>query len=139
MSGLVAITAGCGVVEKWAAVIIGVIAGWALVKFKIDDAVNAVPVHLFNGLWGVLSVRLLASPNLLLAAYGTDRNPGWFYLPNNASLLGAQVFGILFIMGWTLVTMFPFFIGAGRVGWSRRVVPWQLSSTYFTKGRKLDQ
>jgi len=52
LSGLVAITAGCSVVESWASIIIGLIAGvlyWAfsklLVKRKIDDAVDAIPVH----------------------------------------------------------------------------------------------
>ena len=52
LSGLVAITAGCSVVESWASIIIGLIAGvlyWAfsklLVKRRIDDAVDAIPVH----------------------------------------------------------------------------------------------
>ena len=52
LSGLVAVTAGCSVVESWASVIIGLIAGalyWGfskiLVKRRIDDAVDAIPVH----------------------------------------------------------------------------------------------
>ena len=52
LSGLVSITAGCSVVESWAAIVIGLVAGalyWAfsklLVKRRIDDAVDAVPVH----------------------------------------------------------------------------------------------
>ena len=50
LSGLVAITGSCGVVEPWAAVLIGAIAGilyifgsWALVRMKLDDAVDAIP------------------------------------------------------------------------------------------------
>ena len=58
LSGLVAITAGCAVVEPWAAVVIGIIAGWLyiyasglLIRLRIDDAVDAIPVHMVNGAW----------------------------------------------------------------------------------------
>lgn len=51
LTGLVAVTAGCATVEPWAAVFIGVCAGWfyllgskALIKLRIDDAVDAIPV-----------------------------------------------------------------------------------------------
>ena len=56
LSGLVAVTAGCGTVENWAGVAIGAVAGLLylggstfLIKIKLDDAVDAIPVHLFNG------------------------------------------------------------------------------------------
>merc|ERR1712086_547184 len=62
MGGLVGITAGCSTVEPWAAIIIGLIAGVVyvlasklLVKLKIDDAVDAIPVHFFNGMWGCIA------------------------------------------------------------------------------------
>ena len=85
LSGLVAITAGCGVVEPWAAVLIGFVAGLlyigsskGILRLRLDDAVDAIPVHLFNGAWGVLSVGFLASPERLLAAYGMDKHVGWY-------------------------------------------------------------
>ena len=53
LAGLVSITAGCGMYEPWAAVVIGMIGGAVylmacelLIKFRIDDAVDAIPVHL---------------------------------------------------------------------------------------------
>jgi len=56
LSGLVAITAGCGVVEPWAAVVIGFVAGLlyiagskGILKLRLDDAVDAIPCHLVNG------------------------------------------------------------------------------------------
>ncbi len=56
LGGLVAVTSGCGVVEPWAAMMIGVVAGWIyiyvsglLLRLRIDDAVDAIPVHMANG------------------------------------------------------------------------------------------
>lgn len=52
LAGLVSITAGCAVVQSWAALLIGAIGGALflgcsklLVQRRIDDAVDAVPVH----------------------------------------------------------------------------------------------
>ena len=57
-TGLVAITAGCATVETWAAVVIGITAGWVylaisklLIRLRIDDAVDAIPVHMGGGAW----------------------------------------------------------------------------------------
>jgi len=57
LSGLVAITSGCAVVQPWASVMIGMFAGWfylagshLLIKLRLDDAVDAIPVHLVNGM-----------------------------------------------------------------------------------------
>ena len=57
LSALVAITAPCGTVENWASLVIGGVAGLiylcsssALVHFRLDDAVDAIPVHLANGM-----------------------------------------------------------------------------------------
>jgi len=126
LAGLVAITGGCGVVEPWAAIIIGLIAGWLylwssalLVSLRIDDAVDAIPVHMVNGIWGVLSVGFLARPERIELAYGTEGYGGWFYNPGDGRLLAAQVCEVLFIIGWTLITLFPFFIWLNYKGWLR--------------------
>lgn len=65
LGGLVALTACCNVVAPWAAFVIGTIAGIIVVfggkillVFKLDDAVGAIPVHLFCGIFGTLSVSL---------------------------------------------------------------------------------
>ena len=70
------ITAPCAFVDGWAAVVIGLIGGvlvcWASVwieKLKIDDPVGAIPVHFFNGLWGVLAVGIFANGNPDTAAW----------------------------------------------------------------------
>ena len=52
LSGLVAITPACSIVDTWASLVIGSVAGALylggsklLVKWRIDDAVDAIPVH----------------------------------------------------------------------------------------------
>lgn len=131
LAGLVAITSGCGVVEPWAAVVIGAFAGalylsgslW-LVKRRLDDAVDAIPVHMFNGILGMICVGLFASPDKLELTYGKELpHVGWFYSwgrgSADAHLLGAQVLGIFFIIGWVLLVMMPFFIWLDWKGWFR--------------------
>jgi len=63
LAGLVSITAGCAFVKPWEAVIIGGVGGLVyqgasmlLKKLKIDDVVDAFPVHGACGIWGVLAL-----------------------------------------------------------------------------------
>jgi len=130
LGGLVSSTASCGIVEPWAAVLIGGIGGlvynfgsWALIKMRLDDAVDAIPVHMFNGMWGLIAVGLFASPARLMDAYGHNKHVGWFYSFNHggsdATLLACQFIGILCIFGWIMFTMFPFFIWLDFKGWFR--------------------
>jgi len=65
LAGLVSITAGCGNVESYSAVAIGLIGGivyqlasMLLQMLKIDDPVDASPVHGFCGIWGVLAAAI---------------------------------------------------------------------------------
>ena len=99
LSGLVGITAGCSVVEPWAALVIGIIGCtcWAslLVKLKIDDAVDAIPVHFGNGI-GCIATGLFDNWGM-----GNDNV--------NGKLLAVEIFGVLFIIGWVSLIMIPYF------------------------------
>mmetsp|Transcript_29314 Transcript_29314/g.79344 ORF Transcript_29314/g.79344 Transcript_29314/m.79344 type:complete len:581 (+) Transcript_29314:922-2664(+) len=134
LSGLVAVTSGCAVMEPYAAIITGIVAGWLymissslLIRLRIDDAVNAIPVHMFNGCWGLIATGLFASPDLLELTYinRPADHPGFFYSFGrenggpDANLLLCQICAVLFIVGWTFVTMFPFFIWLNYRGWLR--------------------
>jgi ammonium transporter len=70
LAGLVGITASANIMSHWRAAIIGGVAALcmqaaslALERLRIDDAVDAVPVHLAAGIWGTLAVALLGDPN----------------------------------------------------------------------------
>ncbi|CAM9956060.1 unnamed protein product, partial [Heterosigma akashiwo] len=65
LAGAVGITAGCGFVKGWAALIIGVVSYFVfkyssllVIAYKIDDPLEASSVHGACGLWGVLAVGL---------------------------------------------------------------------------------
>jgi Amt family ammonium transporter len=131
LGGLVAITSGCGVVEPWAAILIGAIAGLIylsgtqlLVRLRLDDAVDAIPVHMMNGIWGMIAVGLLASSENLEMVFGREvEHVGLIYSFRNgtadAHLLAANLVGILFIFGWVLGIMLPFFVWLDWKGWFR--------------------
>jgi ammonium transporter, Amt family len=130
LAGLVAITGSCGVVEPFAAVIVGFVAGIVyllasqlLINLRIDDACDAVPVHCFGGFWGVISTGLFANPRRLTEFYGRGDHPGLFYSWHQGNsdfrLLGAQIVGALFIIVWVLTFMLPFFVWLDWKGWLR--------------------
>jgi Amt family ammonium transporter len=65
LAGLVSITASPDTPTVGAACLIGAVGGAIVIlgtplldRFKIDDVVGAVPVHLFAGVWGTLAVPL---------------------------------------------------------------------------------
>jgi ammonium transporter, Amt family len=67
LAGLVGITAGADVIEPGNAIIVGIVAGILVVisaitldKFKLDDVVGAVSVHLTCGIWGTLAVGIFS-------------------------------------------------------------------------------
>jgi Amt family ammonium transporter len=104
LAGLVAITTACAFVVSGAAVFIGLIAGaisYAGTKFlervKIDDPVGAIPVHLFNGIWGLLTVGIFGS--------GLSITQGW-------NGMDRSITGVLFGNTGQLTAQF---IGAGAI------------------------
>lgn len=108
LAGLVAVTAGCDVVDAAGSCIIGIVSGILVVlavefidmKLKVDDPVGAVAVHCVNGIWGTLAVGLFATTSVP----GNDTFNGLFY-SGDFSLLGKQALGVLTVGAWTAVTM----------------------------------
>jgi len=111
LGGLVAITANCNVVEPWAALIIGSVAAFVyhysaklLQRFKIDDVINASPVHFFCGVWGLIGTGLFAKPSL---GGMPDHVDGLFY--GGGKLLGWQILGVFIITLWAVFWSVIFF------------------------------
>jgi Amt family ammonium transporter len=115
LAGLVAITAPSGFVNTIGAAIIGAVAGilvcWSVAfvenKLKVDDPVGAISVHGTCGLWGVLSVGLLADGK---SNYGGAWNgvngsvTGLFY--GDPGQLVAQLVGIATLIGFVFTFSF---------------------------------
>ena len=104
LAGLVAITAGCDMVDPYGAAIIGIVAGVLCVfsvEFfdniaKIDDPVGAVSVHCANGAWGTIATGLFSTSKGLFYGHGF-------------TFFGTQVLGLLSVAVWVLVSMFIIF------------------------------
>ncbi len=105
LAGLVSVTAPCAFIEPWAALVIGGIGGWVVVRgvqlldmLRIDDPVGAFPVHGMCGIWGTLSVGIFGQQALGLPhnglAYGM-----------NPTMLGIQLVGITAVAGFVVITM----------------------------------
>ncbi len=100
LAGLVAITAGCDMVDPFGAACIGILAGFVVVfgiefvdrVLKIDDPVGAVGVH---GLCG-------ATGTLLTGLFSTSQ--GVFY-GHGFAFLGVQALGVASVIAWVAVTM----------------------------------
>lgn len=102
LAGLVGITAGCGNMTPFGAIMAGFIAGIIVVfsiefvekKLKIDDAVGAVSVHGVAGAWGTLVIGL----------WGVDGDTGIGLLNGGgAAQLGTQAIGVLAYAAWAIV------------------------------------
>jgi ammonium transporter, Amt family len=125
LSGLVAITSGCATVQPYAAIFIGGIGGWCyilcsklLIKLRIDDAVDAVPVHFSNGIWGLMAVGFFSDRDLQAIAAFKTSSAGLFY-GGNADLFVCQLVAVVWIVGWVSVIMTPFFIALKYAGMFR--------------------
>jgi Amt family ammonium transporter len=70
---------------------------------KIDDPVGAVPVHLFNGIWGTLAVGLFTAQDHLGPNYG-DSDAYGLLLGGGFEQFGYQLIGVIAVAVWTIVT-----------------------------------
>ncbi len=105
LAGLVAVTAPCAFIEPWAAMVIGGIGGFLVVrgvelldKLQIDDPVGAFPVHGICGIWGTIAIGIFGRESLGLS------NNGFIY-GGNPTQLGVQMVGITAVIIWVVLSM----------------------------------
>lgn len=116
LAGLVGITAGCAFVNPIGAIVIGGIAGVAVVvvvdlveRAKIDDAVGAFAVHGACGALGTLMIGLLGVPALT----GTS---GGLLMGGNADLLIDQLIGVGAVAGFVTIASVVMFSALKMAG-----------------------
>lgn len=105
LAGLVGVTAGCGAVNTWGAIAIGLTCGVMVIlsigfidkKLKVDDPVGAISVHGVCGFLGTVLVGLFALDGGLL--YG-----------GGLKLLWVQFYGSLSYILWSTLASFVILI-----------------------------
>src|SRR5437763_3279433 len=133
LGGLVAITAPCYWVSPTGAIIIGAVAGVVvplgvdfLEHVRVDDPIGAWPVHGLDGIWGTLSLGLLAAGRYGISnADGVDTSTlvkGLFYGGGTAQLR-SQLIGsatcVVVVFGFALLLMFA--IRSLKGSWNLRL------------------
>ncbi|KAM7269125.1 hypothetical protein ACFE04_024622 [Oxalis oulophora] len=117
LGGFAAITAGCSVVEPWAAIVCGFVASWVLIgfnklaeKFKYDDPLEAAQLHGGCGAWGLIFTGLFANKAYVNEVYpGNPGRPYGILMGGDWGLLAAQILQIVVVVGWVTATMGPLF------------------------------
>lgn len=131
LAGLVAITASANAVNTSQAILIGALGAVVmllleqlLLRFRLDDAVGAVPVHLGAGIFGTLALAIWGDPLIL------KFDPQTF---NRLNFLGIQMIGVLLAAVWTFgVTYLILFI-------IDRIFPLRVSIEDETVGQNLSE
>ena len=121
LAGLVAITAPCAFVAPWAALVIGVIAGFIvcfgvqlLDRLHIDDPVGAVAVHGMNGIFGVLAVGIFAEGTYGAGLNGVDGAVRGLLYGGGGQFL-AQLIGATVCIAFVFTVSYAFFKLQDRV------------------------
>jgi len=111
LAGLVSITGPCPVVDAWAAVLIGFFGAFVyygaskmLLKLKIDDPLDASPVHCFCGMWGVIASGLFATKEFTMEVYGKSPDDYGALFGGGGKQLGIQIVAVLAIFAWVAAT-----------------------------------
>jgi ammonium transporter, Amt family len=110
LAGAVAVTANCNAISLPSAAVIGAVGGLIMLgvealleRYKIDDAVGAIPVHLGAGIWGTLAVGIFGSPDLL----GTGLS--------RIDQIGVQILGIVVCGLWSFGVTYIVFSIINRI------------------------
>ncbi|MBR7887747.1 ammonium transporter [Marinomonas sp. A79] len=123
IAGLVGITAACHIVSPGAAIVIGAVSGVVVYygsllmeRWRLDDALDVVPAHLFAGIWGTLSVALFGQTDKIANGLSTMEQ------------LGVQALGIVSI------GLYCFVIGFAGMWLLNKVMPLRASREQEEQG-----
>jgi Amt family ammonium transporter len=126
LAALVAITAACGFVAPWAAIVIGLASGvlavtgvLAVERLGIDDPIGAVAVHGMSGVWGTIATGLFAVPSL---AANLRTGSGGFVYTGSLHQVWVQLLGLATVGAFTFSASFGALWTMKRL-WGIRVEP----------------
>eukprot|EP00946_MAST-07B_sp_MAST-7B-sp1_P004426 g4426.t1 len=115
LAGLAGVTSNCGITTGWAALLTGSMCSLAsikasnlLAKWRIDDPVDAVGVHLVAGSIGTIMTGLFANPELSSTLRSEKWLPGLFYPPYSFHLLGCQLLTVVVYICWSGIQTYAF-------------------------------
>jgi Amt family ammonium transporter len=118
VAGLVAITPSCSAVTPVGAIVVGLVAGVVCAlavglkyRFGYDDSLDVVGVHLVGGVWGTLSVGLLASSSATAGVSGLFYGGGLDQLWRQAVGAGVVLvysFVLAYAIGWVIQRVWGF-------------------------------
>lgn len=115
ITGLVCITPGAGLVQGWAAIVMGALSGsipWFTMMIvhkrvpllqKVDDTLGVFHTHAVAGLLGGLLTGIFAEPTLCTLFLPVTNSRGAVYGGSGGKQVGKQLAGALFIIAWNLV------------------------------------
>ncbi|XP_038993182.1 ammonium transporter 2-like [Hibiscus syriacus] len=115
ITGLACIMPGACLLQSWATIIIGMLAGsvpWASMMIihkkctwlqKVDDALGVFHTHAVAGLMGGLLMGLLAEPHLCRLILPKDTRCA-LYGGNGGVQLAKQIVAALFVIGWNVTS-----------------------------------
>ena len=117
LAGLVAVTASCAFIAPWAAAVIGIIGAILAIeavfiverKFKIDDPVGAIAVHMVNGIFGTLAVGIFSNGSYGAGWNGSSSEGIEGIIKGDWGQLGAQALGVAVILGVIFPIAYGFF------------------------------
>jgi Amt family ammonium transporter len=124
LGGAVASCGGAGLIDPWAAFVIGGVAALLvqgainyLERRRIDDPVGASAVHGVGGAWGVLAVGLFANGSAGFGLNGIDTTVRGLFFGGAWHQLAAQVIGcitcfvVIYILGFACITLVQKILG----------------------------
>ncbi|XP_006645085.2 ammonium transporter 3 member 1 [Oryza brachyantha] len=114
ITGLVCITPGAGLVQGWAAIVMGVLSGsipWFTMMVvhkrspllqQVDDTLGVFHTHAVAGFLGGAATGLFAEPVLCSLFLPVSNSRGAFYRGRGGAQFGKQVAGALFVVAWNV-------------------------------------
>ncbi|XP_074365044.1 ammonium transporter 3 member 1-like [Apium graveolens] len=115
ITGLVCITPGAGLVQGWAAIVMGILSGsipwftmmivhkrWSFLH-KIDDTLGVFHTHAIAGYLGGFLTGVFAEPSLCSLFLPIPDLRGGIYGGSGGAQIGKQLVGGGFIIGWNIV------------------------------------